>query len=342
MFTPIHLLPQFSGAKRTKYEDRWHTEQGQELEKKVIAMIHDGAGEDFLQWEFEQGRLGFLEDMWDLKGLSIFSQQFAFKGGDTFEAINFSYAQFYHSKFDNAVFNCRINFARIYNCDFVNCLFSFNGCYSSVFENCRFTNCEFFEHNSFTNCIFKNVTFRDCFIPDRVFFDCNFDERTEIGELTAIPVRMKSSGLRLESKERAEIYKGIREAFAAGEVVSKARAYYFKQMQCVTRFNTSGKGAKVAGYILEYLTGYGVKPVRVVLAMLVVFFMVTLWFSARVGFADGLLLVAGAFFTFGAKSDLLNNMGLGSKLIYVATSFAGIGLTALFVTVLANKWLRER
>lgn len=341
MFTPIHLLPQFSGKDRAKYEDRWHTQEGQELEKKILAMIHEGAGEDFLQWEFEHGRLGFLEDMWDLKGLTIFDQQFKFPGGDTFEAINFSYARFYHSKFENAVFNCRINFARIFNCEFVNCVFTFNGCYASEFENCRFTNCEFFEHNSFTNCLFKNVAFRDCFIPDRIFFDCNFDERTAIGEPMTTPVRMKPSGLKLENKERAGIYKGIQEAFAAGEVVSKAQAYYFKQRQCVTRFNTTGMRAKLGGYFLEYLTGYGVKPIRVLLAMFGVLFAVTLGFSLKVGFADAVLLVAGAFFTFGAKSEILNGLSVGWKILYVATSFLGIALTALFITVLASKWLRE-
>ena len=312
------------------------------MEKKILAMIHDGAGEDFLQWDFEAHRLGFLEDMWDLKGFKIFDQQFKFSGGDTFEAINFSYAEFYHSKFDNAVFNCHIDFARVFNCDFVNCVFSFNGCYATRFENCRFANCEFFEQNSFTNCVFENVVFRDCFIPARVFFDCSFDERTEIGEPMPAPVRLKSSGLKLENRDRAGIYKGIQEAFAAGEVVSKARSYYFKQRQCVTRFNTSGIRAKAGGYFLEYLTGYGVKPIRVLLAMIAVFFAVTVGFSLKFGLADALLLVAGAFFTFGAKSELLNGLSLGWRILYVATAFSGIALTALFITVLASNWLRER
>jgi hypothetical protein len=306
-------------------------------------MIQEGAGEDFLQWDFEAGRLGFLENMWDLKGLPVFQQRFEFPdGGDTFEAIDFSYAEFHHSQFINAVFNCHIDFARIYNCEFVNCVFCFNGCYATVLERCKFTNCEFFESNSFTNCVFKNVEFRNCFICERIFFECKFDETTEIDEPGVTTVRTRARGLRLEPTERAGIYRGIEEAFAAGEVISKARFYYFKKMQCLTRYNTSGKGMKSSGYILEYLTGYGVKPIRVFLVMLVVFFAATLWFSADLGFANALMLVAGAFLTFGAKSELIYDMGLASKLIYVLTAFSGIGLTALLVTVLASKWLRER
>lgn len=60
-------------------------------------MIRAGAGEDFLQGDFEQGQLSLLEDMWDLKGLNIFDEQFKFPGGDTFENIDFSYAEFRHS-----------------------------------------------------------------------------------------------------------------------------------------------------------------------------------------------------------------------------------------------------
>jgi uncharacterized protein YjbI with pentapeptide repeats len=90
----------------------------------------------------------FLEDMSDLKGLDIFQEQFDFSGGDTFEAIDFSFAEFWHSRFSNAVFNCSIAFARVYNCEFRRCIFSFNHSYGTTFEKCRFVECEFVERTT--------------------------------------------------------------------------------------------------------------------------------------------------------------------------------------------------
>lgn len=342
MFTPTHLLPQHSEQEQEKYQSRWQSEEGRALEEKITEMIREGAGEDFLQSDFENGQLGFLESMWDLKGLQIFSQRFEFPGGDTFEAINFSHAQFYHSQFINAVFSCRIDFARIYNCEFVKCVFVFNGCYGTTFEKCKFIDCEFFEKNSFVNCDFENVEMRNCFIPERIFYDCRFDNATEITNLTAAPVRMVSSGLRLKNENCVGIYKGIEEAFAAGEVTDKAQQYYLKRMQALTRFNAKSISAKSSGYILEFLTGYGVKPIRVFLAMMFVFAVALIVFSLKIAFGDALLLVSGALFTFGANADLLKNLGIGYKITYIVTAFCGMALLALFITVLATKWLRER
>src|SRR5712692_2207974 len=108
MFTPIHLLPRFDTGKLDSYQGRWERDEGPDLNQKIVGMIRDGAGEDFLQGEFENDNLGFLESMWDLKGINIHGENFTFEGEGSgwFEAIDFSYAQFYHSKFQRAAFNC--------------------------------------------------------------------------------------------------------------------------------------------------------------------------------------------------------------------------------------------
>ncbi len=280
--------------------------------------------------------------MWDLKGLHLQGESIQFPHGDNFEAVDFSYSRFWHSRFEGAVFSCRFSFARIYNCEFVNCVFVFNGFYGSTFEKCKFTHCDFFESNSLTNCDLREVEFNGCFIPENIFFDCRFDENTEIRDLATVPARMKNSEVRLENDRRAGISRGIKDGFTAGGVVTKARAYYFSEMQCLTRFNSRGIADKISGYVLEYLSGYGMKPIRVLLAMLLIFGLSLLWFLPKVGFSDALLLVTGALFTFGADADLLKHVSTFSKLVYATTTFCGISLLALLVTVLANKWLRER
>ncbi len=342
MFTPIHLVPQYDRDAAERYQGRWETHDGQALRDKVLGMIRQGAGEDFLQWEFEHGGLGFLESMADLKGLKIFNEDITFPDGDSFEGIDFSYSEFYHSKFRNAAFISAFRFSRIYNCEFINCVFAFNGFYGTTLEKVKFINCDFFEQNSFTNCQLLDVQFQGCFIPENIFFDCRFDESTAVNELAPKPIRMTASGLVLEKSHRAGIYKGIKEAYTAGGAVAKAREYFFKQMKAVTRYNTQGFWRKAWSYFFEYVAGYGVKPHRVLFTMCVVYLLSLLVFLQRYGLSDALLLTAGAFFTFGASSDLVREGPAFWQVFYVATSFLGISLTALFVTVLANVWLRER
>jgi hypothetical protein len=340
MFTPIHLLPQHDIRVRVKYEDRWNTVEGRSLAEKVLKMIRKGGGEDFLQLEFEQGRLGFLESMWDLKGLQIFREEINFPKGDNFEAIDFSYASFYHCKFNNACFPSTVfNFTKFYNCEFVNCIFAFTNIYGATLEKMTFQHCDFIEHNRLINCDCKNVRFQDCFIPDNILLDSRFDELSAIDRL-----REKSvwESVVLNREYIAAIYKGIKDAYRSGNVIKQSRQYFFKERKALTRHNAKGWKDKIGGYFLELVTGYGVKPLRVIMTMIVVLLLFSSVFVTTIGAPQGLLLSAGAFFTFGANTRYLQTTGTFLTFLYIAESFSGIALMALFITVLANVWFVEK
>src|SRR5215467_11435932 len=208
MFTPIDRLPLYDPDQQGKYRRRWDEEIGQALRQKILKMIRAGAGEDFLQSEFEGGHLGFLENMWDLKGLDIFEENFVFPDDDTFEAINFSHGRFYHSTFENAVFSCSLDFVRVYNCEFRRCIFSFNHFYGAVLEKVKFIDCEFIEGDGFTNCDLRDVTFRNCFVHGRLFYECRFDELTRVGDPVLKAFRTRRSEFKNET--RAEVCKGLK------------------------------------------------------------------------------------------------------------------------------------
>jgi len=340
MFTPIYLLPQYNPKDRTKYEDRWNDPDNQHIRDEVLRMIRNGAGEDFLERVFDQG---FLEDMWDLKGMDIFQEEIDFPRGDNFEAIDFSYASFSHSKFKNATFvNNIFHFTKVLNCEFVNCIFAFGEFYGVSLEKTRFINCDFIEYHCITNCDFKEVKFENCFIPKRLFFNCKFDEQTIINEPIDKPQRMSGDSFKLSNSDLAEIFKGIKESYTAGNVIKQSRLYFYRERQSITRYNANSWRDKIGGYFLELIAGYGIKPFRVLLNMLTIFFIFSIVFIAKVGASKGLLLSAGAFFTFGANTNYLQTLGSFFKIIYIAESFFGISLMALFITVLANYWFREK
>jgi uncharacterized protein YjbI with pentapeptide repeats len=179
MFTPLHLLPQFNGNESAKYQNRWRDFNEKKMLDKIIKMIENGAGEDFLEWDFDNKKLGFLENKGDLKGIDIFEKDINFPKGDNFEGIDFSYGQFYHSKFHNATFvESSFGFASLYNCVFENCLFAFNTFYGCKIEKVKFINCDFVENNAMTNCVLIETKYKNCFYNGVLFSDCKFDVNT--------------------------------------------------------------------------------------------------------------------------------------------------------------------
>ncbi|MGA9363281.1 MAG: hypothetical protein WBW16_02825 [Bacteroidota bacterium] len=335
MFTPIHLLPQNTGGHR-KYKERWETVEGRALHDKILEMIRQGGGEDFLEADFQSGRLGFLEDERDLQGFQLHNENIVFPKEDNFQAIDFSYAEFWNSHFTNAFFYCTMSFTKFYGCTFTKCIFSFNHCYAAMFDKVTFIDCDFIEYDTFTNCSFSETVFKNTFFPTNGFHDCLFDAKTKFDSFPERPSTAYSESVRLQDENKSDLFRAVSEAYLGGRVRAMARTYKFRSLQCSTRHNTEGFREKIAGFVFEYLSGYGLRPSRVIAAMFTYFLLAFLLFASQVGFQDSLLLTCGALFTFGAKAQLLDKMSWLFHFVYILSSFAGISLTALFVTVLVN------
>jgi uncharacterized protein YjbI with pentapeptide repeats len=342
MFTPIHLLPQPSSHDYRNYKERWNTPEGRDLQSKILQLVKNGAGEDFLESDFQNGNLGFLEDEGDLRGFRFFQQDFNFPARDTFAGIDFSYAEFYHTKMANAVFACTIRFAKIYNCTFERCTFASSSFFASTLEKVKFIDCDFEGRHLFTNCSFAHTTFQNTFFSDRAFSDCSFDANTNF---TALPRNGVAGALRnlcLTNATLSDVYQGISEAYFSGGTQTKGRDFLFLQLHFAARFNTEGTAKKLAAYFWEYISGFGLRPSRVLLSLVLYFILLLLLFSFKVSFPDAILLTCGSIFTFGAKSDMLDSFSLFFSLLYAFSSFVGISLTALFVTVLVNVSFRGK
>jgi hypothetical protein len=118
-FHRIDLMPSFDRQRARKVRERWESKDGRALHEKIVDLVRKGAGEDFLQWDFEQGQLGFLEDYWDLAGIELSGEAIEFPTGDNFENIDFSYGKFWHCTFTNACFpQTQFNFSRLYKSNF--------------------------------------------------------------------------------------------------------------------------------------------------------------------------------------------------------------------------------
>src|SRR5947209_13657315 len=266
-FQRIDLLPRYDLAEGQKARSRWTDDAGEELHEKIVSLIRKGAGEDFLQWDFEEGRLGFLENQWDLAGFDLFKKEITFPKDDNFENIDFSHAQFWHCTFINATFpQTHFTFVKLYNVEFRNCLFAFAHFYGATLEKCRFLNCDFVEENGFTNCSFTETVFLNCFFNKNKFTDCEFDEGVSVEferqpQVLGLPTQT-SSGFqeRLEVTRISGIYRGIKEGFLAGKITAQAHRYSFLQQQAYTRFNRPNYVDGVRARVWELLAGYGLRP----------------------------------------------------------------------------------
>ena len=342
MFTSIHLLPRNNNEGRGKYRSRWETDAGRKLHDRIMEEIRRGAGKHFLQLDFENGNLNFLEDELDLKGFQCFKEEIVFPDRDNFYAIDFSYAQFWHTKLTNAsFFEMFMEFARFYNCTFEKCVFSFNHCYACRFEKVKFVDCNFIQHVTFTNCEFVDCTFSNSFFPNNVFVDCAFDANTAIESLPKSPVGIGTK-VALENTALSDLYGGISDGYYATSSVTKGRRYRFLQRQAARRYNTHTFQEKCAGFVAEYLMGHGLKPFRVVVCLAGYFLVALGLFLTALGLRDATILTCGALFTFGAKADLLDKLAFSYHVLYIFSSFIGICFTALFVTVIANVLIRDK
>jgi Pentapeptide repeats (9 copies) len=348
-FQRIDLLPRNNLNERRKARSRWESEEGRSLQEKIIALIRNGAGEDFLQSHFEHGTLSFIEDQWDLAGIQLFNEEIVFPTGDNFETIDFSYAQFWHCIFTNATFpQTHFGFTKFYNVEFRNCLFAFAHFYGATLEKCKFIDCDFAEENGFSNCELSETRFENCFFNKGKFVDCKFDEQVTFEVNKQPHIRglrsQTSSGFKspFERKGISGIYRGIKEGFIAGQIYGKARNYLFLQHQAYTRFNRTGAVEKSTAYSWELLAGYGLKPARVLMSLIGLFCAVFVWFAYQLGsFQESLIFTSGAFLTFGAKAELLQKLSLLNHIIYIFSAFVGVALVALFITVTASVLLKD-
>ncbi|MGH6666150.1 MAG: pentapeptide repeat-containing protein [Pseudolabrys sp.] len=300
-FQRIDLLPRYDPAARNKARSRWEDEEGRSLSETITEKIRKGAGEDFLQWDFEEGTLGFLEDYWDLAGIQLFNEEITFPTGDNFENIDFSYARFWHCIFIDATFpQTHFAFTRLYNVEFKNCLFSFASFYGATFEKCKFIDCDFVEENGFENCEILDTRFDNCFFNKNKFTDCKFDEGVVFhfkkqpqvfGLLAQTASGFKES---LEKSSISGIYRGIKDGFLAGGIYNKSRDYVFRQHQAYTRFNQIGRLGRAKAYSWELIAGYGLRPGRVLAFLIGLFLIVFVWFAYRLDSIQDSLVFSAA------------------------------------------------
>lgn len=342
MYTSIYLLSQNNDDKSKKYQNRWKTKEGIPLKHHILKALRNDTEEHYLQKEFAEDKLLFLEHDRDLKGLYIEDEEILDRPRNALQEADLSYSYVVSTNFKNLdLSHINFSFASLYNVTFINCVFSYSTFFACYLENVTFLGCDFLERNNIRNCRFTNVRFKHCFVEKNLFHSCCFDEQTTLDPFIHSSRHVKKQ-VQFHRKELPELYKGIKEGYLAGNVIKKSRDYYFLERQSITRYMVDNTSEKIANYFLEIVAGYGIRPLRVLLWMGILFLLFSLIFTERLGYPDGLLLSTGSYFTNGVDSQVITHIGIGYQLLFILESFLGIVFTTLFITVMANLWFSEK
>lgn len=342
MFIPIIQLSLYDPEEQQEVTSRWETPQGRQHHDFIMEKIREGAGEDFLQWDLENGVLqGFLRDMWDLRGFSLFKGEIVPSKAGYFEALDFSYAEFYHSTFQKCCFlGTKFLFAKFHNCSFVNCAFLFANWRGCTFEQCAFEDTDFVEVCKFINCSFSDSRFTRYFTVSSLFEDCKFSATVEIDKPASMPIDPSGPKIRFENKQLEEIYLSFKEAYKSGAVHDEEREYYFKSKEAGTRYNNHGiLDFLYRKLLIELFTGYGVKPFRALLCgIIAVAIFAGIFYTNSFDTNKSLITSISAFLTMGDA----NNLQWPFNLLYLAEGFVGLFILGLYLTTLVNVWFSER
>lgn len=332
MFIPIYQL-NIDNKEAKEAEDRW--KQNNDTYRYILELIKRGAGEDFLQKDFESGRLPFLRDMCDLRGFYIYRERITFPTDDNFEAIDFSYAQFQSSEIENCCFLSTFRFSKFHHCIFKNCTFHFSLFLGCIIRHCRFVNCKFTENTSMENCDFGDVVFDKCLYDEVIFNNCRFNANCKIND----PKKPKRNEKNEFNRELSSFNTSVSEAYKEGGIFDKSRLYYYKSRKARTRYNSNNIICRLGGKIIELITGYGVKPARPLICLVLIVLIFTGIFYIRLGSVYSALTTSvNAILTMGDSSSL----SCPFDVLYMIEGFLGVAIIGLYITLLANMWFSQR
>jgi hypothetical protein len=210
------------------------------------------------------------------------------------------------------------------------------------FEKCKFINCDFIEGSKFTNCSFSNTNFKNFFTEKNLFLDCKFNSTVNIEEpVTSFVAHKGSMSSEYDYSFLSDFYNSIQQAFKADNVYDKKRKYFFKSKQAGTNHNNDGLIDYLYKKILiEWLTGYGVKPFRAFIGgMLIIAVFSFIYYLNLYSISQSILTSVSAFFTLGIFPSFFSQ---NYKLLYVAEGIFGWLILGLYLTTLVNVWFSER
>lgn len=345
MYKDISQLTEFDYSENEKVTNRWKHE-GRNRQRLVEELISDGAGEDFLEYDYQYGILkDFLKDEWDLRGIRLNSINLDYPGGENFQFINFSYSNFHNCVFKGCIFDATFFFVGFENCKFIDCIFAnsyFKGCY---FENCKFNKIDFFSAGKIDNCNFTDTDFLNFFCPQNLLVDCKITSSSSFSKPLS-QANNRNWNYTFKNKCLSDFYNQLNSGFKESGASQKASDYRYKSAKSYTRYNTDSFFKKWKRILIdELIIGYGERPSRTLITSIVIIlifasiYLLQGYGENNTNFLNSLYISFSAFVVFGIDSAKSSSKLI--RFLFIIEAFLGTTLIGAWTALLLKKIIRQ-
>lgn len=351
-------------------ENRWETEEGEQVYRKVIEGIKCGAdvrsvldpyvldhpensdpyGHPYYPiTAMEEGSFWVLTQD-DLRGIRIYGEEFPKKVYFGKKSLN--YARFHDCNFQEADFErTNVTQANFEKCNFERAVFASAGGYDTKFIDCILKDVCFFD----TVLIGTDFSGSDL---SGVYLEEAYLERLKVNYNTKLDLALKKTwgNRKLSPRQEPELLKAFRIAYANSELWDIADRYLYLERvanrkyllwpKAITEKKLSSIDTWFKDYLWGFTAGYGVRPSRIwLVGFIVALFFSIIYFLAgnpncQNRFATSLYFSFTTFATLGYGDLAYNDSRWIMRLISTAEAWSGAVSISMFVAVMARKVLR--
>lgn len=352
-------------------ENRWETEQGEQVYKEVIEGIKRGAdvrsvldpyvldhpdnsdpyGHPYYPIAaMKEGSFWVLTQD-DLRGIHIYNEEFPNKVWLGAKSLN--YARFYSCLLRDANFErTSLTQTKFEKCNFEKAGFEMSGGYNTKFIDCILKDVSFF------NASLIETDFSGSDLSG-VYLESAHLEKIKVNYNTTLDTSLtKACGNRkLPDTQEPELLKAIRIAYANSELWHISDGYLYAERianrkyilwpKAVTDKNASSFATWLKDFLWGFIAGYGVMPSRIwLMGFIVALIFSAIYFLAgnpdgHNGFTTSLYFSFTTFATLGYGDLSYPSSRWLMRLISTGEAWSGAVLISMFVAVVARKILRH-
>lgn len=326
---------------------------------QLLSLRHEDADALKARWSGDEGSGVFEQENKDLRGIVLHDLDVTFPDGGGLSGFDFSHAALVNCTLENGEIRSRFALASFRGCRFVKCAFRGSEFTASRFSDCRFEDCVFVSDTRFAGCEFGKTQFKRLATDGVLFEDCSMDSNCAVddpkvrkgpkaqkkapeatppetapAEAQTAETEAAGAGVALEPDLLSGFYTEVSRAFGAGGVNSRKRDYFLKANDAKTTYQSAGL-TKIGRHLLGDFAGYGVRPLRISLALLlvVIVFAVTFWRLTADLYGGFVLSFAGIF-------TMVSIAGVPWPYdwLFIVEGLLGMALFGLFIVSVANVW----
>ncbi len=301
-----------------------------------------------------EGRFWVLTDD-DLRGISFYHEDFSNSVSFGKKSLNYSY--FYNCIFEKGnLSRTDLSFSRIEKCNLSNAYVANCNGLGAEFINCDFQKATMFS-NTFIDCDFSGSDLTDAFLGDSIF------ENIKVNYLTQFDCTLVLKWTKVEfTKEKVpDVLRAIRIAYEKAELWDEADGFLLEEKRAFRKYILWERADEektikrrlvwLKSYLIDFFSGYTTKPIRIILAGLVISLIFAVAYMIHGGLSEEHSLSKNIWESMYFSFTTFATLGYGDlsfkeaypfmRIMSTVEAWLGAITISIFVAILARKILRS-